>query len=358
MIGSRIGNGTGLAAGVTIGAETDDAGAPVLVSIEVTAVGGLTFRPTASTDRLQMVATGTYDDMSTADITADVTWTSATETVGTVSNGVGTEGELTAVAGAITGAGEAATVVTATLGAISDDATVTVDTDADATSGWRCPVNAYQWTLLGETIAGIWLCQEASGNLADSAGSLTLTAVVTPTYSNAVAGWTRLAVGCNGTTDGFRAAAGSGPDPSTTSSLWIWYVNIPTAAPGGTAAICYASDTASPHQLGHAATDRIQVKTLAATTNGGVDPGGVRLCMLQYDRANSLANGYTSQEKLVNTYSASVTDGNKGIGIGNNAASLSQYLYGALLSGANAERASGACATLANKLTKTAMSWS
>lgn len=334
--------------------------AVTLVSIEVTPANP-TFQPTASSDRLQMTATGTYSDTSTADITADVTWSSGTEAVATVSNGAGTEGEVAAVAGAITGAGAATSVITATLGAISGNTTVTVDTAVDATAGWRVPSNAYQWSLLGETPASLWLCQEASGNLADSIGSLTLVAGTTPTYSNDTAEFTRAAVGTdNATNDNFVAAAGVGPDPTTTSSLWGWMVVLPAAAPAATRDICFVSDGATFHRAAHHTTDRIRNTCAGVIADGGVDPSGARLVMLHYDKSagTEKANTYTDQEKVTGTYSAAVVDGNKGIGNGPANAGAIFYAYGFMFSGAGAERTTASCATLASKLLKSAVSWS
>ncbi|MEN0060441.1 MAG: Ig-like domain-containing protein, partial [Bdellovibrio sp.] len=67
----------------------------------------------------QMTATGTYNDSSTADITHSVTWSSSNSSVATVSNLTGTQGLLNSVASGVT-------VVTATLGAYSGQAGISV----------------------------------------------------------------------------------------------------------------------------------------------------------------------------------------------------------------------------------------
>ncbi len=66
-----------------------------------------------------LTAIGTYTDGTTADLTAQVTWTSADATIASVSNGVGTSGVVQAVA-----VGD--TVITARSGAITITATVSV----------------------------------------------------------------------------------------------------------------------------------------------------------------------------------------------------------------------------------------
>lgn len=176
-------------------------GVDTLVSIAVTP-SAPTWRPTAGTDRQQFTATGTYTVSGAVDITTLVTWTSGTAGTATISNGVGTEGQATAVSANNGTTGAATTsLITATLGAVSGNTTLSVDTDRDATSGIRCPSNAYQWTtLLGYTPTSLWLCQEASGNLTDTLAGQTLTAATAPLYNQAQAGWTRLAVALTNST--------------------------------------------------------------------------------------------------------------------------------------------------------------
>jgi uncharacterized protein YjdB len=71
---------------------------------------------------VELTAIGHYDDDSTADLTTQVTWTSATTSVATIDN-----------TGLVTSAGVGASVVTATSGSIQGSTTVTV-TDAELVS--------------------------------------------------------------------------------------------------------------------------------------------------------------------------------------------------------------------------------
>ncbi len=103
----------------------------------------------------------------------------------------------------------------------------------DATSGKAVPESSAEWSnfiaansLTLATPNYLHLCQEASGNLADSIGSLTLTAQNTPLYQQSVTGWTRKGIGGDGATAGsFRNAAG--PNPSLTSVAQFYYLHIP-----------------------------------------------------------------------------------------------------------------------------------
>ena len=89
-----------------------------LVSIAVTPAGA-TFAPTSTSQRQQMVATGTYSNGLTRTLTATVTWTSSATSVATISNAGGLQGQVTGVA-------SGSTTITATLGLIAGNTTLTV----------------------------------------------------------------------------------------------------------------------------------------------------------------------------------------------------------------------------------------
>jgi len=87
----------------------------VLRSIDLTPAS-----PTVAVNSvLRLAATGTYSDGTTADITARVTWSSATPSVAAVSNASG-------VQGLVTGVSAGTSVVSATLSGVSGTTTVTV----------------------------------------------------------------------------------------------------------------------------------------------------------------------------------------------------------------------------------------
>ncbi len=308
-----------------------------LASINVTP-DATTWRPTASTDRQQMTATGTNDDGSSAgDITASVTWTSGTPTVGTISNGAGTEGQVTPL---LVGS----TLITATSGAISGNETLTIAVNVDATSGKGVPSTAFQWTMLGVTIASGWLAQEASGNLAGfGPSSFTLTANATPLYQQAVAGWTRTASAFNQTVgQRFAAAAATGPDPSATSVLWIGYM-VGQTAPGGARGLIHAGGNVAIGFINGSNALRVAcvgVNTDETTTRPDLDDL-VHPIVLKYDRTNSAVVLYTDEAKTAGTFNSGATDGLKGFGAGAlltaSPPALAGVLYGAVCSGAHAE---------------------
>lgn len=318
---------------------------PTLVSINVTPDAS-TWRPTASADRQQMTATGTYSDESTADITADVTWTSGTEAVGTISNADGTEGDVTPIT-------VGPTLITATLGAVSGNETLTLDTARDGpSSAIRVPLTAFQWSMLGYAPSGMWLAQEASGNLADTIGALTLTANATPLYQQAVAGWSRTASAFSQVTNQrFTAASGVGPNPASTSVLWVAYW-VNQTAPGGLRGILHAGANVGIAMSNVGNVLRLSVVGVTAddSTTNPVGDDLVHPLALLYDRTNSRAVMATDEAKTVGTYNSGATDGAKGIGGATIATGATPALSGAvyifMFSGAAAEMSDAQLKTL------------
>jgi hypothetical protein len=325
----------------------DVSGAPVLVSIDVTP-NALTWRPTASTDRQQMTATGTYSSGPPQDITADVTWTSGTTAVATISNGAGTEGEVTPLT-------VGATLITATLGAVSGNETLTLDTDIDATSGKGVPVNAFQWGMAGLTIASEWQAQEASGNLVGTGpAAFNLVAQATPLFQQAMAGWTRTVSAFNQTAgQRFGVNAAVGPNPASVSVLWIGYMVMDTL-PGAVRGVINIGGNcgiglvnASGNLRLHMAGVTVDDSTTLPPTDNLVHP-----FVVLHDLTGSRVILYTDEAKTVGTYAAA-TDGVKGFGAGifsTSTPALSGVLIGAVASGANAELTDAQVKTLLQNL--------
>ncbi len=119
----------GAALGKITGSTTLSVGSASLVSIAVT--------PDASTiavgGSISLSATGTYSDNSTVDLTSSVTWSSNSLAVALVSNGLGSQGT-------VTGVESGGATISATLGAVSGSAALTV-TGATLVSLAISPVN-------------------------------------------------------------------------------------------------------------------------------------------------------------------------------------------------------------------------
>lgn len=319
-----------------------------LLSIAVTftddgssTTSGTTFRPTAGTQRSLAVATGTYSLSGPVAITTLVTWTSGTGATATISNGAGTEGHVTAVSAnnGTTGAA-ATTLITATLGAVSGNNTLSVDTARDATSGIRCPVNAYQWTtLLGYTPDHLYLCQEASGNLGDSIGALALTANATPLYAQAVTGWTRTAVVFNGGASQRFLSTGY-PNASTSSILAVLYTGFTGAS------------AASAEVLGYGAASDFSVTAAATTTNrrwryrenaninemtGTYTEPTIYPLAVKHDVTNTVVRLTSDTEKLSPVYGAATSSTNFALGAISGTSAAAAIVYAVTFVGAPAE---------------------
>jgi uncharacterized protein YjdB len=101
--------------GAVSGSTTVNVSPATLVSLAVTPVN-----PTVARGRVQQfIATGTYTDSSTQNLTTAVTWTSSNQVIASISNVAGSNGQATAL-------DPGSTVITATMGAFSDSTLLTV----------------------------------------------------------------------------------------------------------------------------------------------------------------------------------------------------------------------------------------
>lgn len=208
------------------------------------------------------------------------------------------------------------------------DAVVPVVTK-DATSGKWIPQSSSEYTsLLSGTGIGnpslLWLCQELASSLADSIGSFTGTASGSPTYQNAVSGWSQKAVGTRaGQADMF--ATGSWSDVSSFAVAWLSYPTTNAVATstsimtfGGT----FGAQVAVDRQPSLTKIDA--VSTGDAHTNGttppagaGVSTQGVHLTMLQADKTAAAVTVQTDLETLSHSTTAANSWGTFALG-GNN----------------------------------------
>ncbi len=218
--------------------------------------------------------------------------------------------------------GAAAVTATTTKSASADNSTpfnindtLTVKlVDKDATSGIRCPSSLTQWqdfVLYNVTFGSadfpnvtpslLWLCQDASGNLADAIGSFTGTAGGTAaTYHAAVSGWSRFGIaGSDGATTTFNNTSASLPDPASASMLTLCY-QVCDSAPAasrnpifyGTALQTFEVFTATPVLKLQGGGSVIGTSNLA---------GQVRPFVLQHDVTNNRSLAASDQEKLTST---------------------------------------------------------
>ena len=366
MIGPRVGAKGGPRVGLAVGVSADEIGASTGSSTTT-----LTATIVDATDpiiggqnevyTIQVTNTGANTATSvsvTITLDASLTWVSqagtgwtlghsgqdVTATLATLAVGAANPITVTATTANVTASISTTLAVTcANATTVNDSATTTVNkVSKDATSLIYVPAAAAEWTALGLTApADLWLSQEASGNLADTIGSVTLTANASPSYSNAITGWTRVGVGfAEGTANQrITAGAGTGPSPASTSIALLIYVKFLTAAAGATRGVCgLGSNLAVQQQSGF---QKIRIACVGVNTNGTANyvDGSVHPLLFVYDRTNTKVVVYTDLETFTGTYAAGALDGNKGYGSGGSITTPTglNVLFGALYSGASAE---------------------
>lgn len=215
----------------------------------------------------------------------------------------------------------------------------------DAASGKGVPNTEGEWTTLFATLAGggapvsLHRCQESSGDLADTIGSMTLTASGTCSYNNAVTGWTRTALGLTDVAAGKWDTAG-GPNPGSTSIAALLYMSV--TVPGTSRWFLQLNTDASYR----AYMEQTSGGLLRIVYGGGSNSAGstsynggisaVFPVLYVFDRVNSRHKFFTNSEVVSATYSAIVTNLRRGLGGGVSTPPTSRYLYAAWWSGANA----------------------
>lgn len=195
---------------------------------------------------------------------------------------------------------------------------------SDAASGKYFPASAAEWTIAmaaagitsGNPSAGHGF-QDAAGNPTDFLGAFPLTASgLGLTYRQAVAGYTRLAMGTTSGTSGLlQSLDASLPDLASADMLSLVVAKVTTTATRrdifgmGAAATKMMVDT-------EATTGQARAISVGNVATGAADAGGaVRPWVIQSYRTASTALVATDAEKLLPTFAA--TSSGKSISIGN-----------------------------------------
>lgn len=238
----------------------------------------------------------------------------------------------------------------------------------DEVSGQYTPASAAEWTelLAGTGLAnptGLFLCDEPSGNLADTIGGIgALTLFSSAAYQRPARGWKRKGVSANGDANCAFYTTAHG-DIDTESMLVLVYVDFPTT-PGATWDVAKLGQFAGTNQRfcqitsggaiqaagnGGQATATGNVD-LTATGHGAVGRTG-RALLLQVNRATSSFVVHHEVETVSPAWTAPAA-GTAGFSIGPDGVGSSDavYLYVAVWKGANAEMSPAQRATLMRKL--------
>lgn len=210
----------------------------------------------------------------------------------------------------------------------------------DATSGKAVPNTGAELTAFlaacGITASGtaLWRLQEASGVAADSIGTVTLTPNNSPTYAQAVAGWTRVGIKfTDGTNNQRLLNSTTAPNPALTPCLLLAYVSLP-ATPAAARDILGLVGNAD---VRFNSTGKLRLVSGASADLVNSPSSTVQPIILRTTPAGEIAL-YTEQERFYGT-SVTPTSATQVFLAGQTApASASTYLYALELSGAAAQR--------------------
>jgi hypothetical protein len=179
----------------------------------------------------------------------------------------------------------------------------------------------------------LYTCQEPSGNLADSIGSLTLTANATPLYNQIVPAWTRFGVSFTGITNqSFRHLTFA--NSATTSLLSIAYLVINSV--NGVTGIQTYGTSFNAAGISAPAAQKFRYRnggTIVDTTNTYT---GVIPLIFKHDVTNSVARLYTDSEKLSPAFGAA-TGTIFGYGATSGASAFTSLLWAEVHTGTAAE---------------------
>lgn len=230
-------------------------------------------------------------------------------------------------------------------------------------SGFYFPANAAEWTAL-MAFAGLatgiptstWNMQEASGNLADSIGTVTLTQSGTGhLYQQSFPGFGRKGVmTIEAMANQKWINSTTAPNASTTSTLWLVWAGLPAGAP---AAVRDLVSNQATLDLRYSAAQKI-VGVNGATSTSTITYNAHHIIMVKHDITNSTFVVYTDFEKLVGTYAAVASAPNYIVGGQTAPPGAVWYPYGALFSGTAAELTDAQVKTLMQTITTATLPWS
>lgn len=214
-----------------------------------------------------------------------------------------------------------------------------VTVSQDGADSVYVPLSSADFTKLGLTVPdSLWLAQEASGNLSDSIGAVTLTANATPTYQQSVTNWTRKGVGMT-QASAQRFTVGSGTyNPFTSSSAILVYFRSISAA-GVRFVWTLGSPSGNTLYMRLNGGGQLGINCIAQITNGTYNfhEDVVHPALFVYNRTAGTVKIYTDEEQITGTYGSGVTDGNKGIGTSSGTSFNGYALWACQWYGAGAE---------------------
>lgn len=252
--------------------------------------------------------------------------------------------------------GVRAGIVSGVKAGINGDAGPAVPTDGP--NNFRFPETLADFDALGEAQpTSLYLCQDASGSLADVAGTYNLsTAGTGHLYQQAVAGYTRLAVGAADAASAVWRSV-TVPDPATTSFLLAAYILVSNDPAAERITACIGSTTRTNVGAVTSAGAKMRTRSGANVATGTAAINGVvHLVLLQSDVTNSVVRTANNSELLTPTYAAPA---GVQVALGQVSASTPdvRYLWAAMWTGAAAEKSLAGMRSLHAALTGVATPW-
>jgi hypothetical protein len=166
-----------------------------------------------------------------------------------------------------------------------------------------------------------WPCQEASGNLASTIGSLTLTAAGAGAhlYQQAITSWTRKAVGSTADADvcAWRdtAAAANVLDPTAGSVAWSAVLSL-LSNPAANRIVWTMAATAPNLLVSVTTTGKLRLTCNAVNADSLATFTGIGpfYAVVEYNKTTGVCKLWTPLEVVTVTYAATASNSNKGIG--------------------------------------------
>jgi hypothetical protein len=221
----------------------------------------------------------------------------------------------------------------------------------DSTSGKGVPASTSDWDKL---IAAyhlpvsapdhLWLAQEPGGSLADAIGAISLQPLNAPTYANAVAGWTRSAVGTVDSNINQGFATGALGDLDGNSYALLIYVAV-TATPAAERSLAGIGASTDHRNIAVTTMPVFKATGVGGVTpaSGTVDPSTTVHPLLMVIDATRMTYVVFSDDEKIATVPWTAPTGTGPLlmigNAGNGGAAPARYLYAAQWSGTHAELA-------------------
>ena len=193
-----------------------------------------------------------------------------------------------------------------------------IDLNTDGPGGVYVPTTAAEWAALGIPVPTVcYACQEASGNLVPTIGSVQLAPNGTGlAYEQSVTGWTRKFVGLAQGNAGARWGSADLSLNRAAGETMCALIYALVAAAGGNRRLLAVQGTTDADWITSAGLVQSRVNG-GSNTNGAVDhrhATTVRPYLWSSDATNNITKTFTDLEEITNTHAETLTVGITGIG--------------------------------------------